>query len=425
MARSWTRLHEHLGARPGPLSFDMVKEAAATNLAESDDLDWKEKLPQPPRDGRWNELAKDVAAMANTRGGLLIYGVTDKTTIPVGIDPGEANTEQYAQWIRNHVQPYLPDLTFTILTSPDGALSFLVIDIPASSMVPHHVYGTAAKDKDQQAAVVPYRDGDHTAWMAEHQIERAYRDRFTLARNAQDDTDRLLAHTLDAVLPEQDEPSAWFVAVARPERPLPRSVPPLSRESARYLCHTANGYSQSLTRNPHSVGPLAGLDSVSSDPRPGLRRWVFSTFPPRVGREIYAELHHDGSTVLAANLSWKARRGDFLPGPDVTDLLVDVDVAGACCRDVLASARELARHLGVDSSVHVTAAIVTAEPTPMTPIVTEQGSFRSVPDRARRPRRIQPVTALVSPADEDDLLRETSQETFTDLMHQFGITAYL
>ena len=68
----------------------MVKQAADANLAESDDLDWKEHLPQPPREGRWNELAKDVAALANTRGGLLIYGVTDKTTEddPRGWTPG-------------------------------------------------------------------------------------------------------------------------------------------------------------------------------------------------------------------------------------------------------------------------------------------------------------------------------------------------
>ncbi|MGZ2362319.1 ATP-binding protein [Streptomyces sp. 372A] len=91
MARSWTRLHEHLGAAPGPLDFDMVRRAAADTLEESDDLDWKEHLPQPPRDGRWNELAKDVAAMANTRGGLLIFGVRDKTCDLTGIDPDQAN----------------------------------------------------------------------------------------------------------------------------------------------------------------------------------------------------------------------------------------------------------------------------------------------------------------------------------------------
>ncbi|CAM5385708.1 hypothetical protein SHIRM173S_09737 [Streptomyces hirsutus] len=92
----------------------------------------------------------------------------------LGIDPDEVNIEQYAQWVRNHLQPYLPDLTFT-----DGATSVLVADIPASPTAPHLVYGTAARDKDQQAAVAPYRDRDHTAWMAERQLERAYRDRFT------------------------------------------------------------------------------------------------------------------------------------------------------------------------------------------------------------------------------------------------------
>ncbi|MFJ9675264.1 helix-turn-helix domain-containing protein [Streptomyces sp. NPDC101221] len=62
---------------------------AADRLAEFDDLDWKEHLPQPPRDGRWNELAKDVAAMANTRGGLIVFGVRDTTCELVGIRQGE------------------------------------------------------------------------------------------------------------------------------------------------------------------------------------------------------------------------------------------------------------------------------------------------------------------------------------------------
>ncbi|OEJ22161.1 hypothetical protein AR457_40520 [Streptomyces agglomeratus] len=107
MARSWTRLHEHLGAAPGPLSFDLVQRASDERLQESDDLDWKEQLPQPPWDGRWNEFAKDVAAMANTRGGLLVFGVRDKSIELVGVDLEQANEQQYAQWVRNHVEPYL------------------------------------------------------------------------------------------------------------------------------------------------------------------------------------------------------------------------------------------------------------------------------------------------------------------------------
>lgn len=38
--------------------------------------------------------------MANTRGGMIIYGVQDRTCEPVGINPGDVNTEQYAQWVR-------------------------------------------------------------------------------------------------------------------------------------------------------------------------------------------------------------------------------------------------------------------------------------------------------------------------------------
>ncbi|MEV0936376.1 ATP-binding protein [Streptomyces phaeochromogenes] len=425
MARSWTRLHEHLGAPPGPLTFDMVKKAADTHLAESDDLDWKEQLPQPPSEGRWNELAKDVAAMANTRGGLLIYGVTDQDTRPVGIKPAEVNAARYAQWIRNHVQPYLADLDFTVLSSPDGATSFLVVDVPASPMAPHHVYGTAARDKDQQAAVVPYRDRDHTAWMAEHQIERAYRDRFTRAQHAQDELEQLYTRTRDDVLVEQAEPSAWFIAVTRPQQPLPRTAAPLAREGAVALCDTASAYSQRLTRDHYTASPLQALSIVLHDPRPGLRRWIFSTLSPRTGREIHTELHHNGSTVLAVNLSWRALRPRDAE-PQAPGLLVDTDITAAACRDTLALARELARHLGVDSSSHVQAVITAAGPAPLAPIVTEHGgAFRHVPDRVRRPRRIQTVTASVGPADDDDRLGASAQELFTDLMHQFGITGHL
>lgn len=105
---------------------------------------------------------------------------------------------------------------------------------PPARWPPHRVYGTAQKDKEQQAAIVPYRDKDHTAWMAEHQIERAYRDRFTRTERAEEEVQRLLDHTHETVFIQQAEPSAWFFAVAHPERPLPRTAPRLTREEARY-----------------------------------------------------------------------------------------------------------------------------------------------------------------------------------------------
>ncbi|NBM15444.1 helix-turn-helix domain-containing protein [Streptomyces sp. GC420] len=152
MARSWTRLHEHLGEPPGPLSHDMIARAAADRPAESDDLDCEEQLPQPPREGRWNEPAKDVAAMANTCGGLIIHGVRDTTCELTGIiGPGDVKADQYAQWVRNYDQPYPSGLT-------DGTTSVPVADVPVIPKAPHFVYGTAARDKDQQAAVAALRN---------------------------------------------------------------------------------------------------------------------------------------------------------------------------------------------------------------------------------------------------------------------------
>ncbi|MBJ6613790.1 hypothetical protein NC658_32945 [Streptomyces griseoincarnatus] len=121
----------------------------------------------------------------------------DKTTVLTGIDPDEVNRQQYAQWIRNHVQPYLPDLDILELT--DGTKTVLVVDVPASEMAPHFVYGGAARDKEQQTVVVPYRDDGHTAWMAEHQIERAYRDRFARVGQTEEEIQRHIDFTTQTI----------------------------------------------------------------------------------------------------------------------------------------------------------------------------------------------------------------------------------
>ncbi|MBY8864520.1 hypothetical protein [Streptomyces sennicomposti] len=164
---------------------------------------------------------------------------------------------------------------------------------------------------------------------------------------------------------------------------------------------------------------------MTHNPRPGLRRWVLSTLTRNLGRQIHTELHHDGTAVLVANLTWMTVRGDLDADPAAIGIPVDEDVTGACCRDAVAVAYELAHRLHVDSSVHLTATIAMPHPTPLVPVVTEYGGYRSIPDHARRPRRIQSVTATMTPTDDDDRLRASAQEVFTDLMNQFGLTPRL
>lgn len=73
----WSRIHAELGLSPTPLTHALVVRAVESGVAEADDLDWKQALP-PEVEKKRRDVAKDVAAMANTRGGLIVYGVREE-----------------------------------------------------------------------------------------------------------------------------------------------------------------------------------------------------------------------------------------------------------------------------------------------------------------------------------------------------------
>jgi hypothetical protein len=223
------------------------------------------------------------------------------------------------------------------------------------------------------------------------------------------------------------ETAAYFFALARPERPLPRTAPRLTREETTAVAQAARRQGG----DPMRPGPLTSLEIVTGNPRPGLRRWVLSTLLLAGAREVHAELHHDGTVLLAANVSWNAARHlsvDAIPDAGVA---VSQDFIGACCRDLTTIAWELARRLRVDSALQLTATLTVVTPSPatpasaMVPVITGFGGFTDVPGHARHPRRIQPVTATLTPLDEAEALQETAQELFTDVMNQFGLDPQL
>ncbi|MGW1365003.1 hypothetical protein ACWCQP_47385 [Streptomyces chartreusis] len=159
--------------------------------------------------------------------------------------------------------------------------------------------------------------------------------------------------------------------------------------------------------NRLTSGPLTSLESISN-PRPGLRRWVLNTLSLRAGRETYAELHDDGTIVLAANLTWRQSRDHFRADDLPFGLLVHQDTLAACCRDLCVLASHLARHLRLDSSLLLHATVTTGaeKPVALIPVVMDHPGFASVPDGARYPHAVQPVTASLLPAEEDETLKE-------------------
>jgi hypothetical protein len=73
----FTALHRLLGRPPGPLTDEMIDEAVSQGVAETDDLDWKSSLP-PAGGLPQTDFPKDIAAMANSGGGVIAYGVTEQ-----------------------------------------------------------------------------------------------------------------------------------------------------------------------------------------------------------------------------------------------------------------------------------------------------------------------------------------------------------
>jgi hypothetical protein len=86
-AMGFPALHRLLGWRAGPLTNDMLDVAIVGGVRETDDLDWKSELPEA-KDPSQSDVVKDVAAMANS-GGMIVVGIkeTDKAaTGRTGVD---------------------------------------------------------------------------------------------------------------------------------------------------------------------------------------------------------------------------------------------------------------------------------------------------------------------------------------------------
>ena len=90
---------------------------------------------------KWKEeLAKDVSAMANSNGGIIVFGIKEKDcgnghSIPEALSPiptSEMSKDRLSQLLYSNIQPIIENLEITFIpnTDEDG---FFVVHIPQSS----------------------------------------------------------------------------------------------------------------------------------------------------------------------------------------------------------------------------------------------------------------------------------------------------
>ncbi|MFC0248415.1 helix-turn-helix domain-containing protein [Citricoccus parietis] len=237
----WTPLHAALGEKSTELTFEMFQRAVAQRIEETVQLDWKGQMPltsgalaEKRRESERYELAKDIAAMANTGGGMIAYGVSetkvDGRTAAGGLVGVSAVSEDDKKRIHqlafSMVHPPVSGLELREIL-PEGRADggVLVLLVPDSQDAPHLV----VQKGDGGFFHAPWRSGAETFFMTERQLAEAYRLRQQMRHQGETQTGDLFSRFLEAVGATQDSGDPiWVVGVARPLRPLDdaQRVPP-------------------------------------------------------------------------------------------------------------------------------------------------------------------------------------------------------
>ncbi|MEV4058412.1 ATP-binding protein [Amycolatopsis sp. NPDC049688] len=417
MTVMWSRIHAELGLLPSELTHDMVVRAVEQQLRENDDLDWKQALPVPERR---QEFAKDVAAMANTRGGLIVFGVTEKDERATGFRAA-ANGERERQMLRaataRWIRPMVNGITMDPLNDEQGDRPLLVVSVLASPDAPH-VLG----EKNEMG--IPFRDGSDTLWMSEHQLERAYRDRFARRTSDAATLQALLDHTYQQV--DQSSDKAWLIVVARPTSPTPPNVSTPSSSDVATVLYEAMSAGQEIQTRTTDSGVLHSLPHAAiHDPGTGLRRWVVrarrSAGPAAMEDGLQVELHHDGSTVMAVSTDgWGVGHAEGLDG----STLLPVRLVETALADAIALATTRSRHLGnlgilqVRAEVRQPSAGLRAD---FVAAVEHGNRTGQLVSGSRIIRQVVPVEAEVRADADISELRVTTRQLAQDLLHQFGV----
>ena len=119
-----------------------LQRLIAEQEKESLTLDYKRSDALGKTDVQKNELAKDVSALANSDGGVLIYGIAEESHLPVGIDdgmdPSVVTRESIEDTIHGRVRPRIDGLVIKAieLSKPVMRVAY-VISVPQSLRAPH------------------------------------------------------------------------------------------------------------------------------------------------------------------------------------------------------------------------------------------------------------------------------------------------
>lgn len=408
-----TPLHQLLGAGPGPLTEQMIDASITQGLVESDRLDWKKRLPAE-RDFKTSDIVKDIAAFANSSGGILIFGVEENQKAASGrVDAGDL-TESYERTIQavsyGAISPPLLGLR-SYKIPVEGSDRLAAIVVPASVDGPHLIF-----DGNKQSFSAPLRVSSDTQWMNERLLEASYRARIESARRGREQLDALYEDMTNSFDPRRN---AVLVGAARPRSQNPA---PKRRKQPEIAALTTKAQADAwYWLGQADYQPLTDVTGYGA--RPSLRGWIVPPTESVHWRRARAAIFDDG----AVGLAWEA--GGHRYGADGANLSAH-HVPADAMEGFVAALLALIKTVSDDAPAGDVELLVGVEwkPSEYTPAGDERLFFEPANDFITSGNATttlggsyRPVHRVIDPSQEETVFIQTVVDVATDCLNQAGI----
>lgn len=294
------RLENLFGAALDAVNVGDVRALVENNVAEAFDLDFKRDR-YGNSDSERRSLASDVAALANTAGGVIVLGVDEdanaRASSAPGVEVNDAEVARITQIVASLVSPLPPFDVVPVVGGVDDP-SYILIAVARSALAPHAVL------VNNETLRYPTRKGTTTRYLAEPEVAAAYRERTTSTADRvrrATDAERNIGARLDPK-------NLWLVVTC---------VPEISGD----LRIDQQTYSEfERTVRDKSIHPVAGGGAQFH--RVGV---AFESFVASGSYQendeydwgISTALYTDGVGVVASQL-WNIRNGIQPPDPSQT-----------------------------------------------------------------------------------------------------------
>lgn len=414
-----TSIHLALG-EAGTLDYAMVKRAVEAAVREDDRLDWKQAPYQG--DKAKEEFAKDVAALANARGGIIVIGVAEErgTGAAATIHPFKAVDDGLERtmrsWLHNTVSPAVSGVGFHPLPADEGGTDgVLVVSVPPSPETPHMV-------GSDRSIGFPNRVGTQTMWMREPDIERSYRQRFDRRVSDEEHLDLLIDRAARHWDTSQD---AWIAIATRPMVLRSASLPRPNREDIVEIFNGTTRHRADMKVNERETNAVVStLSDAALNPRAGLRSWMAAYRPGGEpadrAKYAYASIHDDGSLVLAIQTAnWGS---DPVAG---TCPVREGDIAGIAV-DLVACVAAAAERFGIQGEHLARVRLIRANEDPLVYYAPHRVGSMTLSTNpvswSLSVETFEPVDAIIPALVDVEVMRESVDDLARQAVSQFGVS---